>query len=81
VERFYSTVAAFDAYLSTVDTIACPDDKLLQGPVADALTHVGQLVVMRRMAGAPVKRENYFRADMSSGRLAFQRLARPRDQE
>ena len=40
-----------------------------QGPIADALTHVGQLAILRRMASAPVKGEDYFKADIAAGRV------------
>ena len=46
-----------------------PAEKLLQGPLADALTHVGQIAMLRRMAGGPVKGENYFVADIVNGRV------------
>ena len=41
----------------------------MQGPLADALTHVGQIAMLRRMAGVPVKGENYFVADIVTGRV------------
>jgi hypothetical protein len=43
--------------------------KLFQGPVADALTHVGQIAMLRRMAGSPMRGENYFVADVAVGRV------------
>ena len=43
--------------------------RLFQAPLADALTHVGQIAMLRRMAGAPVKGENYFDADIVTGRV------------
>ncbi|MGB9199285.1 MAG: hypothetical protein WCB53_20350, partial [Terriglobales bacterium] len=44
-------------------------EKLFQGPVADALTHVGQLAMLRRMAGCPIRGENYFAAEIATGRV------------
>jgi len=44
-------------------------EKLFQGPVADALNHVGQIALLRRMAGCPIKGENYFKADIACGRV------------
>jgi hypothetical protein len=44
-------------------------EKLFQGPVADALTHIGQIALLRRLAGAPVRAENYFKADIAAGRV------------
>ncbi|MGA3205384.1 MAG: hypothetical protein ABSF12_23045 [Bryobacteraceae bacterium] len=70
VERFFAALAAFDAYVSSDAPMQAPFDKLFQGPVADALTHVGQLAMMRRLAEAPLKGENYFRADILIGRIA-----------
>jgi hypothetical protein len=48
--------------------LGCSEEELFQGPIADALTHVGQLAILRRMAGAPVRGENYFRAEIVAGR-------------
>ncbi len=44
-------------------------EKLFQGPVADALTHVGQIAILRRLAGGPVKGENYYVAEIQTGRV------------
>jgi hypothetical protein len=70
VERFFAALAAFDAYVASDAPMQAPFDRLFQGPVADALTHVGQLAMMRRLAEAPLKGENYFRADILIGRIA-----------
>jgi hypothetical protein len=67
VARFYASIAAFDAYLAGNPTLACPWERLFQGPIADALTHVGQIGMLRRLFGAPVKGENYFVADIAVG--------------
>ena len=40
---------------------------VFQGPIADALTHVGQIAKMRRIAGAPIRSENYFQAEIAAG--------------
>lgn len=64
VERFFTALAAFDAYIAGDGPIMAPLDRLFQGPVADALTHVGQIAMMRRLAEAPLKGENYFKADI-----------------
>ncbi len=44
-------------------------ERLFQGPIADALTHVGQIAMLRRRAGAPVRGENYFKADIRAGQV------------
>ena len=69
VARFHAGLAAFDAYLASGAPLGCTPEKLFQGPIADALTHVGQIGMLRRLAGSPVKGENYFRADIEIGRL------------
>ena len=67
--RFFSTVGAFDAFLAGTQPLRAPAEKLFQGPVADALTHVGQIAQLRRLAGCPMRGENYFLADISAGRV------------
>ena len=79
VKRFHAALAAFDAYLASDKPLQAPVEKLFQGPIADALTHVGQIAVMRRLAGSPVKGENYFAADISSGRVGPEQVAPKRE--
>jgi hypothetical protein len=69
VERFFANLAAFAAFLASGEPLAAPVERLFQGPVADALTHVGQLALLRRAAGAPIRGENYFVAEIAAGRL------------
>ncbi len=69
VERFFKSLKAFDDYLASDQLLGASVDKLFQGPVADALTHTGQLTMLRRMAGCPIRAENYFRADVVAGRV------------
>jgi hypothetical protein len=67
--RFFAALAALDAYLASDAPLGAETTRLLQGPIADALTHVGQLMMLRRMSGAPVYGENYFVADIVTGRV------------
>jgi hypothetical protein len=67
--RFFAALAAFDAYLASDQPLGSPVEKLFQGPIADALTHVGQIAMLRRIAGGPIKGENYYRAEIESGRV------------
>jgi len=67
--RFFNTLQQFDAYLASDAPLGFPVEKIFQGPIADALTHVGQLALLRRMAGAPVRGENYFKAEIAAGRV------------
>ncbi len=67
--RFFAALQKLDDYLASDAPIACPLEKLFQGPIADALVHTGQLAMLRRMSGTPMKSENYFAADVSAGRV------------
>lgn len=69
VARFEAALRAFDAYLASTEPLNTDPGKLFQGPIADALTHVGQINMLRRMAGAAVRGENYFVADIQTGRV------------
>jgi hypothetical protein len=69
VERFHAGLAAVDERLASPEPLGREADRLLQGPFADALTHVGQLAMLRRLAGSPVRGENYFKANVTVGRL------------
>jgi hypothetical protein len=68
-ERFFKTLQAFDGYLASDAPLPVSAEKLFQGPIADALTHTGQLAILRRMAGCPMRGENYFRAEIVTGRV------------
>jgi hypothetical protein len=69
VERFFTAMKAFDDFLASDSPLQADPEKLFQGPIADALTHVGQLSMLRRLAGAPVRGENYFVAEVQAGRV------------
>jgi hypothetical protein len=79
VQRFFASLAAFDAYLVSDAPLHAPPEKLFQGPIADALTHVGQIATRRRLAGAPVRGENYFVADIVAGRVGLEQSAPRRE--
>ena len=68
VARFFSALADFDSYLAS-GPLHVTAERLFQGPVADALQHTGQLTILRRAGGAPIRGENYSRADIVSGRV------------
>ncbi len=69
VGRFFAALQRFDEYLASDQPLACTPQRLLQGPLADSLAHIGQLVMLRRLAGARIKSENYSRADIVGGRV------------
>src|SRR5262249_30457036 len=69
VARFFDGLRRLDARLASGAPIGCEAERLFQAPIADALTHIGQIALLRRLAGAPVRGENYFVADIASGRV------------
>ncbi len=69
VTRFYSSVREFDEFLASSRVIACPLGRLFQGPIADSITHVGQLAMLRHLFGAPIRGENYFKAEITVGQV------------
>lgn len=75
VKRFFAVLKKFDDYLASDQPMQAPAEKLFQGPIADALTHVGQLAMMRRLAGSPIVGENYFVADIATGRVGEEQTA------
>jgi len=79
VERFFSGLKAFDDFLASDHPLEATPEKLFQGPIADALTHVGQIAMLRRMAGAPVKGESYFAAEIVPGRVGREQTAPKRE--
>ena len=79
VARFFAALERFDAFLASDAALAVAPEKLFQGAVADALTHVGQLAMMRRLAGAKMKSENYARADIVAGRVGADQTAPKRE--
>jgi uncharacterized iron-regulated protein len=79
VVRFFATLKKFDDFLASSEPLRAPIDALFQGPVADALTHVGQIAMMRRLAACPIKGENYFKAEISAGRVGAEQAAPQRE--
>lgn len=69
VERFFGALKTFDDFLASGAPIASPPEKLFQGAIADSLTHIGQIAMLRRMYGSPIKGESYYRAEISAGRV------------
>jgi hypothetical protein len=67
--HFYALLGAFDQYLASDKPIQAPIERLFQGPIADALTHIGQLAMLRRLAGSPIRGENYYVASIAVGQV------------
>jgi len=71
VARLFRILERFDEYLASDQPLGRPVETLFQGPIADALTHTGQLTMLRRLAGAPVRGENYARAAIAAGAVGI----------
>jgi hypothetical protein len=76
VGRFFAALKAFDDFLASDRELACSTEQLFQGPIADALTHIGQIAMLRRMAGGPVKGENYFVAEIEAGQVGSEQSSK-----
>ena len=70
VKRFHAALKRFDRYLAGKGELSETCERIFQGPIADALTHVGQIAMLRRLAGKPIKGENYSRAKIKAGRVS-----------
>ena len=79
VQRFHATLGKLDAYLSSERPLAASPEVLFQGPIADALTHVGQLTMLRRLAGMKMKSENYAKAEIVVGRVGAEQSTPSRE--
>ncbi|HTC89267.1 MAG TPA: hypothetical protein VK686_13260 [Bryobacteraceae bacterium] len=74
-DRFFAALVAFDAYLASDKPLHATPEALLQGPIADALTHVGQIALLRRLVAAPVRPENYYIAQIVVGTVGADQAA------
>jgi len=79
INRFHAALEKFDNFLASDAELSASCERLFQGPIADALTHVGQLTMLRRIAGAPIKGENYSRAKIEAGRVGAEQAAPKRE--
>ncbi len=79
VARFFAAVKTFDNYLASGEPLHESPEKLFQGPVADALNHIGQIAMLRRLAGAPIRGENYHRAEIVAGRVGPEQVTPRRE--
>jgi len=79
VERFHAALRKLDDVLASERPLAASPEVLFQGPIADALTHVGQLTMLRRLAATKMKSENYVRAEVVAGRVGAEQAAPSRE--
>lgn len=79
VERFFAALKKFDDYLASPEPLHTSPEKLFQGPIADSLTHVGQIAMLRRIAACQIKGENYFVAEIEAGKVGLEQAAPRRE--
>jgi hypothetical protein len=79
VARFFCALQALDDRLASPAPLGYPAGKIFQGPIADAFTHTGQISMLRRIAGVPVRGENYFKAEIAAGRVGAEQAAPRRE--
>jgi hypothetical protein len=79
VARFHHALESLDYCLASDAELSSTCERLFQGPIADALTHVGQIAMLRRMAAEPIKGENYSRAKIEAGRVGSEQEAPKRE--
>ena len=79
VERFHDALRKFDEYLASDGELVATCERIFQGPIADALTHVGQIAMLRRIAGEPMRGENYSIAKIEAGRVGPDQAAGVRE--
>ena len=75
VARFYAGLKKLDDFIAGGAQLGRSPELLFQGPIADALTHTGQITMLRRVAGAPIRGESYLRADITVGRVGLDQAA------
>lgn len=69
VDRFFDVLKRFDDELKQINELPCSAERLIAGPLADSLTHIGQLSTLRKLAGSAIMGENYFVADIQTGNV------------
>jgi len=79
IDRFFASLKKFDDFLASQEPLRASAEGLFQGPIADALTHIGQLAMLRRLAGCPIKGENYLKAEITIGRVGAEQAAPRRE--
>ncbi len=79
VARFFSSLGNLDDRLKADAAVRASAERLFQGPIADALTHLGQIAMLRRLVASPIRGENYFRAEIAAGRLGPQQASPRRE--
>jgi hypothetical protein len=71
IARFHAILEDLARHLADGSSLqGITEEQLLQGPFSDAMTHAGQLAMLRRMAGIPVAPENFIFAEIGPDRVS-----------
>jgi hypothetical protein len=81
IQRFHALLSAFDADLEAGKPLHAPLETLFQSALADALTHIGQMALLRRLAGDPIAGESYRQSKIEAGRVGEDQAAAVREFE
>lgn len=79
VKRFFASLQKFDDFLASNEPLHASVEMLFQGPIADALSHIGQIAMLRRLAATPIRAENYSKAEIVAGRVGPEQTAPRRE--
>jgi hypothetical protein len=79
IERTFLAIKKFDELLASAEPLHAPLEKLFQGPVADALTHVGQIAMLRSIRGEAIRPENFYVAEIVVGRVGAEQSVPKRE--
>jgi hypothetical protein len=77
VDRFHASLLELDRYLASDAPLGVTPEELFQGPISDALTHIGQLALLRRQDNSPVRSEVFVKADIAAGRVGTNQPTSP----
>ncbi len=69
VDRFYEVLGVLRQHILDDELKGTTPERLLQGPLSDAISHSGQLAMLRRLAGSPIPPENFIEADIHEDRV------------
>lgn len=70
LERFHAMLESLGAHFTTGEFSRMSPERLLQGPLSDAMSHVGQLAMLRRLFDSPVPPENFIMTDVDAHNLS-----------
>lgn len=69
INELYKILSKLDVSIQEKNPNKVTEEQLLQGPFSDAMTHVGQLSMLRRMVDSPIPSENFIFADIRKGEV------------